>query len=275
MPQLETIGGAVEYVVIDGRDDLAPLVFLHHGVGSIAGWFRFHAALAAATGRRALAYSRHGYGSSAPAPAARTMSYLQDEACTVLPDILDQLDFQQPVLVGNSEGASIALIHAALSHRPVSQLVLLSPLVFMEPRCREAIEAMARDYFEGDLRARVAMVHDDPDAAFTSWYHAWSGPDTADWSIADLLPQVRQPALLVYGTRDLFITAAQLEVITERAAGPTSRVDIRRAIHQTFVTHPAETLAAVVGYLEQPHPEPAGSQPAVTAGSNHLSNGST
>jgi len=257
----------VEYLDIGGRDDLEPLVFLHHGVGSIAGWFRFHAAVAAATGRRTVVYSRHGYGGSGPARRPRGIDYLEHEACVVLPEILDRLNVAEPVLVGNSDGAAIALIHTALTDRPVGRLALIGPLVYLEDRGREAIAEMGRDYAEGDLRARVAMVHDDPDEAFSTWHDVWSGEAAADWSILPVLGKVTCPVLLVHGSRDRFIAAGQLDVIEAALGGPVTRVHIRRAIHQAFVTHPKETLAAVADFLAAEAGTPASYGP--TEGRSH------
>jgi pimeloyl-ACP methyl ester carboxylesterase len=249
VPLLDVTGGSVEYLDIQGRDDLAPLVLLHHGVGSIAGWFRFHAALGAATGRRTVVYSRHGFGGSAPAGRPRTLRYIDHEACVVLPEILDKLGVAEPMLVGNSDGAAIALVHTAQSGRPVSGLALIGPLVYLEERGRRAIAQMGREYAEGDLRARVAMVHDEPDEAFSTWYDAWSGDDVADWSIMPVLGKVTCPTLLVYGSRDPFLVPEQIDVIESALGGPVTRATIRRGIHQTFVDHPRETLEAVVDFL--------------------------
>ncbi|MGE5361751.1 MAG: alpha/beta fold hydrolase, partial [Bacteroidales bacterium] len=113
MERVEVAGGRLEYQWVSGGEGRAPLVFLHEGLGCVAMWGRFPQALAAATGTRALAYSRLGYGGSDPLPAPRTARFLHDEALLVLPDVLERLGARAPVLIGQSDGASIALIHAA------------------------------------------------------------------------------------------------------------------------------------------------------------------
>ena len=125
-----------------GADDRAPLVLLHEGLGSAALWRRFPGALQAATGRRVIAFSRYGHGRSQPPPKPRTPAFFHEEALEVLPELLDQLAVAEPILVGHSDGASIALIHAG--HHPVTALVLMAPHVVVEDVTVRAIEATRR-----------------------------------------------------------------------------------------------------------------------------------
>ena len=141
-------GGEVDVVRVGGDDALAPLVFLHEGLGSIGLWRDFPQSVADATRRSATVYSRFGYGRSDPFPWPRGPDYMHREALEALPELLDALDIDEPVLVGHSDGASIALIYAGQSGRRVAALVLLAPHVFVEEESIAGIEAARRDVLD-------------------------------------------------------------------------------------------------------------------------------
>src|SRR3990172_6390280 len=147
-------GRRLEGIALPGDPEQPPLVLLHEGLGSIGLWRTFPRALHQATSRRVIAFSRYGHGTSDPPPAPRTPSFFHEEACTVLPAVLRRGDVVEPILVGHSDGASIALIHAAAF--PVAGLALLAPHVIAEDVTLSAIRA-ARERFEtGDLRRRLS-----------------------------------------------------------------------------------------------------------------------
>src|SRR5271168_355468 len=113
MPFVKIDGRRLDYERIDGSAPAVPtLVFLHEGLGSVALWRDFPARVAAATGCAALVYSRYGYGSSENLAAPRGVGYMHEEALETLPALLAALGIVEPVLIGHSDGASIALIHA-------------------------------------------------------------------------------------------------------------------------------------------------------------------
>jgi pimeloyl-ACP methyl ester carboxylesterase len=170
-----TIGGrSLEILDLPGDPDHDPLVLLHEGLGSIDLWRDFPKELHVASGRRVVAFSRHGHGRSAPPAETRTPSFFHDEALRVLPELRERLDLDEPVLLGHSDGASIALIHAA--HHGVHGLVLLAPHVFVEPITVDAIKQTRESYLAGALRDRMAHYHDDVDAAFWGWCDVWLDP---------------------------------------------------------------------------------------------------
>ncbi len=184
-------GGEVDVVRIDGDDALAPLVFLHEGLGSIGLWRDFPQSVADATGRAATVYSRFGYGRSDPFPWPRGPDYMHREALEALPELLDALAIEEPVLVGHSDGASIALIYAGQSGRRVAALVLLAPHVFVEEESIAAIEAAHETFSTTDLPDRMAKHHDDAEATFRHWNDTWRSPEFRDWNIEDVLPEDR------------------------------------------------------------------------------------
>jgi len=220
--RLVLAGGRVEVLEVPGDPARRPLVLLHEGLGSVGLWRGFPRALAEATGRRVVASSRFGHGRSSPAPAPRTPAMFAEEALGVLPELLGQLDAAEPLLVGHSDGASIALVHAA--EQPVTGLVLLAPHVVVEEVTLEGIRATRRAFLEGDLRARLARHHDDPDAAFWGWCEVWLDPAFRAWSIEAQAARVRAPTLLIQGADDPYATLDQLDRIEARVRGPVERL---------------------------------------------------
>ncbi len=231
------------------RAGLPTLVFLHEGLGSAELWRGFPQALAGATGCGAVAYSRYGYGRSDPFAEPRAVRYMHDEAERSLPDLLDQLSVTEPLLVGHSDGASIALLHAATSARPVTGLALLAPHVFVEDRSIEGIESARRAYLDGDLRGRLAKYHDDPDATFFGWNDIWLSPEFRSWSIEDALGGVTCPTLVVQGTADPYGTLEQARRV---AAGVRESCDLETIDgcgHLPHLEQPERTLAVVSAFV--------------------------
>lgn len=220
---LVAAGHQLEYVLLQPPDEGAdepPLVFLHEGLGSVALWKGFPAAVVAATGCRALVYSRYGYGKSDKLAAPRGADYMHREALEVLPEILDKLAIRNPVLIGHSDGASIALVHAGARKWPVRGVVAMAPHVFVEDLSVASI-AQARDSFRNtDLRERLARYHDDVDSAFWGWNDIWLHPDFRHWNIEKYLSGVACPVLLIQGEDDQYGTAAQVEAIARQVSGP-------------------------------------------------------
>ncbi|WP_158889182.1 alpha/beta fold hydrolase [Amycolatopsis anabasis] len=244
---IELRNGPIEYRWIDGDPALPPLVFLHEGLGCVALWSRFPEWAARATGRAALVYSRYGYGSSAPAKAPRPVGYLHEEADRVLPELLTASRIDRPVLIGHSDGASIALLHAA-SH-PVSAVVALAPHVFVEPETLAGITAATDAYRAGSLARRLARYHDDPDGTFWSWAEVWLSPEFRDWNLENLLPGIDRPVLLIQGEQDQYGTVRQLEAIERGVSGPVKRVELADCGHAPHLAHPGTTVAAVADFL--------------------------
>lgn len=232
-----------------GEGDTAPLVFLHEGLGSIQSWKGFPERLAAATGRRAVVYSRSGYGSSDPAALPRPVGYMHAEALEVLPELLDHLEVDRPVLVGHSDGASIALIHAGGSGRPISGLVLLAPHVFVETVTLSAIRAARSSYEHGDLRRRLARYHADVDNAFRGWNDVWLSPDFASWSIEEHLPSISSPTLVVQGWDDPYGTVEQVERIRAGVTGPVLVHLLASCGHAPHLEQGPATSAALLDWL--------------------------
>jgi pimeloyl-ACP methyl ester carboxylesterase len=241
--------GALEYTLDEaapGAEGKAPLVLLHEGLGSIGLWRDFPAMLRTATGdRRMLVYSRHGYGWSAPRTGPVSF---QHEATSVLPELLRSLEVERPILVGHSDGATIALVHAAGGH-PTAALVLFAPHVFVEACTLDGIRRARHDYKSAALRARLANHHADVEATFFGWSDLWLDPDFGAWNIVGSLAAVTCPVLVVQGVLDEYGTLAQLDAIEQHSAGAVQRVELDGVGHAPHAEAPEAVCAAVRAFL--------------------------
>ena len=212
----------LEYRWIGPRPNAAPtLVLLHEGLGCVGLWGDFPERLATATGLGVFLYSRAGYGASSTIALPRPINYMDPEAKTVLPRVLQAIGFQRGLLIGHSDGASIATIYAGSTedHR-ISGLVLIAPHFFAEEMGLVAI-AQAKVAFEGgDLRQRLARWHQNVDAAFKGWNGAWLDPGFRAWDITDALAYIRVPVAIIQGVDDQYGTQRQIAVAEEQCYCP-------------------------------------------------------
>jgi pimeloyl-ACP methyl ester carboxylesterase len=240
--------GSVDLVELDGDRDRPPLVFLHEGLGSIGLWRRFPRDLTHATGRRGIVYSRFGYGRSDPWVGPTTPDYMHHEALVVLPELLDVLRIEAPVLVGHSDGASIALIFAGAGG-DVSGLALLAAHVFVEDESIVGVEAAREAFLTTDLADRMARHHDDAASTFWRWNGIWRAPEFRTWNIEASLAGVHAPVLVVQGTEDAYGTLRQLDAIEAGVPGRVDRVVLDGCGHSPHLERPTETLRAVTHFV--------------------------
>jgi pimeloyl-ACP methyl ester carboxylesterase len=250
LTQIVDIAGQQLECVRIGTDHPEPtLIFLHEGLGSVALWRDFPQRVADATARPALIYSRAGYGRSTALAAARTPRYMHDEALVTLPALLDALGIVDPILIGHSDGASIALIHAGARVRPIRALVAMAPHVFVEDLSIANIARARHDYESADLRARLSRYHLDVDSAFRGWNDIWLSPAFRDWNIESYLPGIDCPLLLIQGRDDEYGTLAQLDAIERQVRGRVERVELLGCGHSPHRDQPLATLAAITAFV--------------------------
>jgi pimeloyl-ACP methyl ester carboxylesterase len=250
MPFVTVEGRRLEYQWIAPSEADAPtLILLHEGLGSLAQWRDFPARLAQATGCATLVYSRLGYGQSDPLTEARRVGYMHVEALETLPALRDALAVADPILVGHSDGASIALIHAGARRWPIRGLILEAPHVFVEDVTVASIAAAREAYRTTDLRARLARYHRDVDGAFRGWNDIWLDPEFRAWNIEDCLPAVTSPVLVIQGEDDEYGTKAQLDAIAAKVAGPVETLLLKDCKHSPHRDQPDATLAAMARFV--------------------------
>jgi pimeloyl-ACP methyl ester carboxylesterase len=249
MDFLEAAGQRLEQERIEGS---APaLVFLHEGLGSVSLWKDFPRAAAEATGCAALVYSRRGYGRSEPREPPWPLRFMHDEALRVLPAVLDEAGVEDAILVGHSDGASIALIYAGAIGLRVRGVVAMAPHVMVEEICVEAITAVRAEYEAAGskLRERLARHHADVDGAFQGWAGVWLDPGFLRWDLRGYLPGVRVPLLVIQGEDDAYGTLAQVDEIERGVAGPVERVILPACGHSPHRDRRDETLAAIARFV--------------------------
>lgn len=266
-PRLDAGGVQLEYLWRGPSPDEAPtLVFLHEGLGCAALWKEFPERVAEATGLGVMAYSRQGYGGSDPAEVPRPLTYMHDEGLRVLPDVLDAAGIRSAILVGHSDGASIALINAGGRSDPrVRGLVLMAPHVFNEELSVRSIRDAREAYESGGLRAQLARWHgDNVDCAFWGWNRAWLDPGFLDWNIEEYLAGIEVPCLVIQGEDDQYGTIKQVEAIERGVAGPVERLMLPDCRHAVYRDQPEATLDAIARFAGQclePGESPAGGEP--------------
>jgi pimeloyl-ACP methyl ester carboxylesterase len=243
-----TIGGSdLEYRMIGPAPDQAPtIVMLHEGLGSAALWDEFPKELQAATGAGVLAYSRAGYGASSPAKRPRPVDYMHIEALDVLPKLLDAIGFRRGMLLGHSDGASIAAIYAGAhqDHR-VQGIALIAPHFIVEDVSVTSIAAIKQAYETTELKAKLARWHRDVDSTFYGWNDAWLDPKFRDWDISEYLGYIRVPVAIVQGADDQYGTMRQIQIAQQECYCPVDVVVIPGAGHSPHREAPKATLDAV------------------------------
>lgn len=236
-----------------GPSEAPTLVFLHEGLGCVALWRDFPAKLAAATGCGAFVYSRLGYGKSDPCDLPRPIRFMHTEGLSVLPRVLAAAGIEACILVGHSDGGSIAIVYAGGTPAlPLRGLITEAAHVFCEQLSVDSIADAKKQYEQHDLRARLYKYHGaNTRCAFRGWNDVWLHPDFMAWNIEKYLPGIQVPMLALQGRDDPYGTRAQVEAIG-RQTGPQTRTrilpDCRHAPH---AEQEAATLDAMQSFIQE------------------------
>lgn len=249
--QLVADGKTLEWVTFGpppGNDPV--IVLLHEGLGCLALWRDFPARLAEETGHPVFAYSRAGYGQSDPDTLPRPLDYMTREAVEVLPEVLRTIDAPDYVLLGHSDGATIAAVYAGkIQDDRLRGIVLMAPHFFTEPMGLAEI-AEARTAFETTtLRERMAKYHRDPEATFRGWNDAWLDPGFEAWNVEDALDTLTVPALALQGRQDQYGTLAQIEAVVQRSPMPVDLAVLDDCRHSPQFDQPEMTMQAIAEFL--------------------------
>jgi pimeloyl-ACP methyl ester carboxylesterase len=248
-------GTRLEIQPIVGSSSLAPIVFLHEGLGSVSLWSQrgqsWPQAVCQATGRAGWVYSRRGYGQSDQVPDVRGSGrlrpdYMHQQAWQVLPALLESLGLKQPVLLGHSDGASIALLHA--SRYPVAAAVVMAPHLVVEDIALSAIAQAKIDFESGRLRERLSRHHADAEGAFWQWNDVWLSPAFRDFDIRPDCRHITSPLLAIQGLNDEYGTLAQLDALAQQAPH-TVQLRLPDCGHSPQRDQPKKTTSAIVDFL--------------------------
>jgi pimeloyl-ACP methyl ester carboxylesterase len=241
----------LEYRFIGPTPDAAPtIVMLHEGLGSVGLWNDFPEKLQAATGCGVFVYSRAGYGASSPVTLPRSLDYMHIEATDVLPNVLDAIGFRRGLLLGHSDGASIAAIYAGSrqDHR-VQGVVMIAPHFIVEDISVKSIAEIKVAYETTELKAKLARWHKDVDNAFYGWNGAWLDPKFRAWDISEFLAYIRVPVAVIQGERDQYGTMRQVEIAREECYCPVEVTEVPGAGHSPHREAPGATLDAITEFV--------------------------
>lgn len=251
MPSVQAAGHSLNYEWVGEEQGAPVLVFLHEGLGSIRQWRDFPSKLCSATGLRGLVFDRYGYGQSdVLLEKKRTTRFMHDEALRALPELLSKLKIENPILVGHSDGASIALIHAGGGFQ-VKAVVAMAPHVFIEPICLSSIRKISSTFEQGDLPRALGKYHRDARKTFYGWADVWLDPEFPQWDIRDdTLPRIECPVLAIQGGDDEYGTMQQLDD-TKKRVKRCELLKLPDCGHSPFKDQPEKVLSAIESFIAQ------------------------
>lgn len=242
-------GHWLEAARIEPREAHLPaLVLLHEGLGSVAHWKDFPCLLAEATGAEVFVFSRYGHGGSDELTEPRPVSYMHREAQIVLPEILRQANINRPVLLGQSDGASIAIIYSGTFPDSPAGIILEAPHVFVEDMTIASIAQAREAYNQTDLPQRLARYHAKVHSLFWGWNDVWLDPAFRNWNIESSLDHIRCPVLVLQGVRDEYGSAEQVAAIQRKIPAAEAMI-LDNCGHAPHRDQCAATLSAICRFM--------------------------
>lgn len=243
-------GRRLEYRRVAAAADGPALVFLHEGLGSISQWRDFPERIATASGLPAIVYARYGHGQSDVLQQPHDVDFMHHEALESLPELLRALGIERPILIGHSDGASIALIYAGSAY-PVRALVAMAPHVFVEDISIEGIVAAKQAFETTDLPQKLARHHRDVGKTFYGWNDVRLAPAFRSWNIEAFLPAVQCPLLAIQGYGDEYGTMAQVDAIARQAGGPVEVLKLEDCGHSPQKDQPEIVAEAIAEFVRR------------------------
>jgi len=247
---ISVCGRRLEYRRIDAAASGPTLVFLHEGLGSISQWRDFPERICKATGLPGVVYARYGHGQSDVLQQPHGVDFMHREALETLPELLRLLAIERPILIGHSDGASIALIYAGSGHAPRA-LVAMAPHVFVEDISVQSIRAAKRTFETTDLPQKLARHHRDARKTFYGWNDVWLAPAFRSWNIESFLPAIKCPLLAIQGYSDEYGTMAQVDAIARQAGGPVELLKLENCGHSPHKDQSETALRAVADFVRR------------------------
>ncbi len=234
-----------------GADNAPTLIFLHEGLGCVRMWRNFPKKLAHLTGCPALVYSRQGYGRSDPCALPRPHRYMHDEALETLPQLLVAAGIEDYILIGHSDGGSIALIYAGEKERPgLLGIITMAPHVFCEDICTASLIPSKDAFLNGKLRSSLEKYHyENTDCAFWGWHDAWQEFGPSKWNIEEYLPNIKVPQLVLQGENDRYGTAEQVQSIARQVGGPLALHMLATCGHSPHIDQELQCLKLMKNFI--------------------------
>ena len=239
----------VRHLKNDSGENKPTLVFLHEGLGGIELWKNFPDLLAAKTGLNVMLYERQGHGMSDSLDLPRPLDYLEIEAQEYLPQLLQQLKIKRPILIGHSDGGTIALIYAALY--PVSMVLTAAAHILVEEVTIEGIERATVHYHKNNLGKKLAQYHGaKAEDLFWAWANTWLNPAFRIWSSAHFLPAIKCPVLLIQGKEDEYATLDQLDLIAQGIGSLAQTIVLEDCGHSPHIQAKNKFLEALCTFIK-------------------------
>ena len=249
---LDIDGLSVEYRKFSGSKTDPTIVLLHEGLGSISAWKDFPELLCDATGMSVFLYSRVGYGNSSPIELPRSIDFHSDEAVRGLPKVLAAAQIERCILIGHSDGASIAIIYAgtkSIDHQ-VERLILLAPHILAEKKCITAVGHAISAYENGKLRKALRKFHgENTECAFRGWSGVWTDLQFSRWSIEEYLSSIKIPVLAIRGKDDPYNTTIHLDSIKEKVSGEVQCFNLSNCAHAPHQDQETQVLRLIKEFL--------------------------
>lgn len=245
-------GKKIEYFFVGAHRSNAPtLVFLHEGLGSARHWKDFPHEIVEKTGYQALIYSRLGYGRSDPFTLPRPIDYLESEGLIFFPQLLAALEIVDCILIGHSDGGSIALIFGGSGQTAVTirGIVAIAAHVFNQAQLVANIHQVREPFEKGEMRQKLAKYHDHVDLVFWGWFETWISEPFRSFNIERYLPQITVPLLILQGTDDPFSTMQQVESIAGKSGGETKVALLEACEHTPHKEQRQKTVALICDFL--------------------------
>ncbi len=241
----------IEFISFGDFSDGKPtLILLHEGLGSVSMWKEIPELIFRHTKLNVMVYSRFGYGESSDCELPRPLNYMTVEAEKYLPIIIKKLKIKNYILIGHSDGGTIAALASSLGNNNLLGTILLAPHFFIEKSNLIAIKKTVNEYENGSLRPRLNKYHNNVDCAFNGWSNVWLNKKFKDWDITNCIPKIKIPVLGIQGLNDPYGSVEQLNIIQKKIKGTFKKKLINNCGHNPFNDHPKTTLELINNFIK-------------------------
>ena len=239
-------------VVGDLSSNNLSLILLHEGLGSVSMWKDVPEKIYDNTGYNVVTYSRAGYGKSSTVILPRPLDYMSIEAKKYLPEVINQLHLKQYILIGHSDGGTIAALNSAsVQSNDLKGIVLVAPHFFIEKFNIESIKKIRNKYEKEGLREKLSRYHDDVDNAFYGWCDTWLNPNFHSWDITDEIQNIKKPVCAIQGNTDPYGSVKQIEVLEKKLYVNVSKLILEKCGHNPFFERTEKSIKYIKSFINE------------------------